>query len=149
MNSSSENNLTTSTNLALNEINSINKKIDTIIDIDDTLKLDILKKKLSTIRDVILVKESNTLLAQLLLSKVEETRKKLNKKMNDIKDDNKPLFDTLYEILLSNLSVLSEMLIYFSPTIIVFVVVLYILYSTSEYATLIRDSFQKLFKGPE
>ena len=148
MASTSVNDITTSTNLALNEINDIDKKIDgNIVEVEDLSKGKDLKKRLTSLRDTIMSKAAGSSLAQLLIGKLDETNKKLKNKMTSIKNRNKPFFDDLYEMLLTYLAVLSDTLIFFSPTIIIFTVVLYVLYSKSEYAVFIRGFFQKTF-GP-
>lgn len=146
MASTSINDITTSTNLALNEINDINKKIDgSVVEIDDLSKGKDLKKRLTSLKDTIMSRAAGSSLAQLLIGKLDETQKKLKNKMSSIKNKNKPFFDDLYEMLLTYLAVLSDTLIFFSPTIIIFSIVLYILYSKSEYALFIRGFFQKTF----
>jgi hypothetical protein len=148
MASTSVNDITTSTNLALNEIKDIDKKIDgNIVEVEDLSKGKDLKKRLTSLRDTIMSRAAGSSLAQLLIGKLDETNKKLKNKMTSIKNRNKPFFDDLYEMLLTYLAVLSDTLIFFSPTIIIFTVVLYVLYSKSEYAVFIRGFFQKTF-GP-
>ena len=146
MASTSVNDITTSTNLALNEIKDIDKKIDgNVVELDDLQKGNDLKKRLSSLRATIKSRAAGSSLAQLLIDKVDETNKKLKKKISSIRNNNKPFFDDVYEMMLTYLAVLSDTLIFFSPTIIIFSIVLYVLYSKSEYAVFIRGFFQKTF----
>lgn len=136
--------ISTATNLTMNEIKDIDKNIqDNIKEPEDLSKAQEIKNRLKSLSNAIKLKAKNSPIGDLLLDKLKQTMDKLKKRTKTIKENSRPLFDTLYEMLLVLLTMLSQALVYFAPTLIVAVIVLYIIYSDSEYATFIRGIFKK------
>ncbi len=136
--------ISTATNLTMNEIKQIDKNIQSNIkEPEDLSKAQEIKNRLKSLSNAIKKTAGNSPIGSLLIDKINQTMNKLKKRTKTIKENNRPLFDTLYEMLVVFLTMLSQTLIYFAPTLIVAVIVLYIIYSDSEYATFIRSIFKK------
>ena len=78
----------------------------------------------------------------MLNKRINEATTTLKNKIDEITRNNKPMSDHISEMIILIFTFISSIIMYLAPTLIIAIVIIYFIYSESEYATLVRNSIR-------
>ena len=123
----------------IKQIEEENKKVN---ELDHITKGEDLLKRLRTLNDDVNQKIKILAVIDILNRRINDATIILKNKIAEIKRNNKPISDHLTEILTIIIRFLSGIIMYLAPTLIIAIIIIYFIYSESEYATHFRNSIR-------
>jgi len=141
---------TNQTNVALAEIKQLETEINDSINIPDNLvRASKISDRLEDLKKSIDNKVKSKTIIELLTNRINFILGNLHKKIIEIKDSDKGILDLLPNVIASIISFIINLTIYILPLLIIGFLIIYVIYSESEYAYAIKEWIKNLFTFSE
>ena len=141
---------TNQTNVALAEIKQLETEVNDSINIPDNLvRANKISDRLEDLKKSINNKVKSKTIVELLTNRINFILGNLHKKIIEIKDSDKGILELLPNLIANIISFIINLTIYIIPILIIGFLIIYVLYSESEYADAIRIWIKNLFTFSE
>jgi hypothetical protein len=139
-------NTTNETNVALSEIKQLETEVNDNINISDNLaRANKISDRLEELEKSIKKKVKSNSIVELLTNRIHFILGNLHKKVIEIKNSDKGILELLPNVIENIISFIIGLTIYIIPILIIGFLIIYLIYSESEYANAIREWIQNLF----
>jgi hypothetical protein len=135
-------NETASTDIILTQVKQIEDETKKITELDHIPKGQELLNRLKNLTNIVNDKIKSQSVIEILNKRINEATTTLKNKIDEITKNNKPISDHTTETIILFFKFISSIIIYLAPTLIIAIIIIYFIYSESEYATLVRNSIR-------
>ena len=137
---------TNETNVALEEIKQLETEVNDNINISDNLvRANKISNRLEELEKSIKKKIKSNTIIDLLTSRIYFILGNLHKKVIEIKNSDKGILELLPNVIANIVSFIVSLTIYIIPILLIGFLIIYTVFSESEYAIAIREWFSNLF----
>ena len=137
---------TNETNVALEEIKQLETEVNDNINISDNLvRANKISDRLEELEKSIKKKIKSNTIIDLLTNRIHFILGNLHKKVIEIKNSDKGILELLPNVIANIASFIINLTIYIIPILIIGFLIIYTVFSESEYAIAIREWFSNLF----
>jgi hypothetical protein len=141
-------NETSSTDIILTQVKQIEDETKKVTELDHIPKGQELLNRLKNLTNIVNDKIKSESVIEILNKRINDATTTLKNKIDEITKNNKPISDHVTEMIILIFKFISSIILYLAPTLIIAIVIIYFIYSESEYATLVRNSIRGLVPTP-
>jgi len=139
---------TASTDIILTQVKQIEDETKKITELDHIPKGQELLNRLKNLTNIVNDKIKSQSVTEILNKRINDATTTLKNKIDEITKNNKPISDHTTEMIILIFKFITSIIMYLAPTLIIAIVIIYFIYSESEYATLVRNSIRGLVPTP-
>ena len=140
------NDTTNETNVVLSEIKQLETEVNENINIPDNIgRANKISDRLEKLEKSIKKRVKSNTIIELLTNRINFILGNLHKKVIEIKDSDKGVLELLPNVIANIILFIINLTIYIIPILIIGFLIIYVIFSKSEYAIAIKEKIQNLF----